>query len=266
MAGIGHDGDILNVRQANSGGFLRLLTTGSMVDTSPSDTPAATARGYISLVADGAIGSIGQAFTINAASDSVLLLQAGQSAYIEQLVGDLTVQRALVGGDLDLRMASDLKIGDIDAGAAVILNVGGDVVDFSSDDSDPSADITATSLMLNVTGDFGKMGERIEINLGTVIDGSVDGDLFIHDFGIITLGRDLTITGEADILSENSMQGSANGKLSANGITLRSKLGDIGIIDPLQRFDILLTSGGLLTASAVNNILLSSGAAIAVQR
>ena len=121
----------LDVRKVDSGGFLRLLTTGSMVDISPDGVAAASAEEYISLISDGMIGSEDTPFTINASGDSVLLLQATQSAYVEQLGDDLTVQLALVGGDFVLTMDDNLSIGDIEVGAGVELNVGGNVVDFS---------------------------------------------------------------------------------------------------------------------------------------
>jgi Ca2+-binding RTX toxin-like protein len=265
MAGVSHDGDVLNVRAANSGGFLRLLTTGSLVDGSASG-PAASAVGYISLIADGAVGQDGRAFTINAGGGSILLLQAGKSAYVHQRGGDLIVQRADVGGSLELTMAEDLRIGVIEAGGQVSLNIGGDLLDLSDDDADPSADITAASLTLNVTGEFGTTGERIEINLVDGITGTVGGSLFVHDLNIFTLGGSLAVTGSADVLSEFSMIGAPNGVLSGNGITLQSVLSDIGVTNPLQRFNILLTGSGLLTALAVNNIVLGSAGAIAVNR
>ncbi|MEC8041530.1 MAG: hypothetical protein VX181_12590, partial [Pseudomonadota bacterium] len=132
VAGIGHDGVELHIREANSGGFLRLLTTGSLIDASLSGTAAATASDYISLIADGAIGTGDQAFTINTLNDAVLLLQAGNDASIEQLGGDLNVQRALTGGDLELTVPQNLIVGDIDAGGTVKLNVGGNVSDFAN--------------------------------------------------------------------------------------------------------------------------------------
>ena len=69
--------------KANAGGFLRITATGSIYDVAPG-AYAATATGYISLIADGDIGTNSQSFRVNVAANSVLLLQSGGSSYIEQ--------------------------------------------------------------------------------------------------------------------------------------------------------------------------------------
>ncbi|MBL4628413.1 MAG: calcium-binding protein, partial [Roseicyclus sp.] len=258
MAGIGHDGVELNVRKAHSGGFLRILTTGNLVDVSGAGGPAATALEYISLISDGEIGTASTAFTINAAGNGVLLVQATGNANIQQLGGTLSVERALVGGDLTLTMAGDLKVGDIDALGTVKLDVGGSVTDLAGDDADPSADITASALILDVDGSFGAAGARIEVDIATTTQGTVGGTLYLHEFKLFTLSdAGLTVAGFADILSEQSMQGAAAGTLTAAGLTLRSKLGNIG--DVTQPFDILLTgTNTVVNARAVNDIWLTS--------
>jgi hypothetical protein len=115
MAGIGHDGTRLDVVSARSGGFLRIVTTGSLADVA-NGAYAAEATGYISLIASRDIGASATPFRVNATAGTTLLLQSGGDAFIRQAGGDLVVSRALTGGTFRLETPANLALGDIDVG------------------------------------------------------------------------------------------------------------------------------------------------------
>jgi hypothetical protein len=271
MSGIGHDGATLNVELANSGGFLRLVTTGNMYDVSFASS-AAAAEGYISLIAGGEIGANATPFRVNVEAGSVLLLQSGQSANIEQKGGHLIVERALVGGDFTLRTPSTLSIGKIEANGVMTIHAGGTVSDRNIDDLDASTDIIAQKLVLDVIGDFGSVENRIEVDIREETTGKVTGVLYLTDIDIFALGAaGLTITGAADIKAFGSIRNDLGGTLSAGTMTLKSSTGNVG--SPLasnessQSLDILITAvGGTLTATAANDIWIKSAGAVAAKR
>ncbi|WP_273523437.1 hypothetical protein [Rhodosalinus sediminis] len=265
MAGIGHDGARLDVESALSGGFLRIVTTGDLRDVA-TGAYAATAEDYISLVSDGAIGDTGSPFRISATGDATLLLQAGSDATVEQVAGaPLTVENALTGGALSLTAPDDLRLGALEAGQGMTLDVGGDVLDAAGDDADPSKDIVARSLTLDVGGAMGAAGNRVEIDVTSGTAGDVGGALWLDDFDDFALasGADLTVGGAADIRARQSMTGQPDATLAGADITLRSRFGDIGTEG--TGFDVRVT-GGVLSAVAANDAWITSAAAVPLQR
>ncbi|WP_237708081.1 hypothetical protein [Oceanicola sp. S124] len=266
LAGIGHDGATLNVKGANAGGFLRIVSTGSLYDVA-SGGYAATASDYVSLVADGSIGTSDSFFRVNITDGSTLMLQTGQDAFIEQKGGDLTVTRALIGGSLDLKTPADLRIGDIDVLGNAKLTVGGNLTDAAGDDADPSLDLNAVTVELDVTGNVGSTGNRIEIDLSGGIFGTVGGNLYLSDYDQFELeaGEDLAVTGTADIAVRQAISGAEGSTLSGNVIVLDSRFSYIGT--QALPFDLLITgSGGHLSAEAVNTIWITSAGALPLMR
>ncbi len=265
MAGIGHNGQALNIREATAGGFLRLTTTGDLVDVA-SGSFAASAEDYISLIAGGAIGSSDTAFRVDIAEGSTLLLQSGTDARVTQVGdGDLFLGFALTGGDLGLSTPADLKLGRATIGGTATLNVADDLTDHADDDADPGLNLEAAKLVLDVGGSVGSTDNRIEIDVIGVISGEVDGSLYLADIDIIQLeaGADLVVDETADITARGSFLGAAGAALRAGDISLRSQSGDIG--SELTRFGVQVTGGGI-TAHAINNIWLSSDMAVPVLR
>ena len=265
MAGIGHDGARLDVARAFSGGFLRIVTTGDLRDVARG-AYAATAEDYISLVSDGAIGRSDSAFRISATGDATLLLQASFDAFVEQVASNaLTVENALTGGALDITAPDDLSLGVLEAGQGMTLDVGGDVRDAAADDADPSKDLVARSLTLDVDGAMGAADNRIEVDVTTGTEGAVNGALWLDDFDVFALasGADLTVSGLADIRARQSLTGQPDATLVASDITLRARLGDIGTQS--TGFDVRVT-GGVLAAVAANDAWITSAAAVPLQR
>ena len=70
---IAYDGDTLNVSKLVAGSTLRLVSTGSIYDVSTGGY-AASATGYLSLVADGSIGTSTTPFKISLGGTTSLFL------------------------------------------------------------------------------------------------------------------------------------------------------------------------------------------------
>jgi hypothetical protein len=98
------------VVSARSGGFLRIVTTGSLADVA-TGAYSAEATGYISLIASTDIGASATPFRVNATAGTTLLLQSGGDAFIRQAGGDLVVSRALTGGTFRLARRSSCRPG-----------------------------------------------------------------------------------------------------------------------------------------------------------
>ena len=255
-AGIGHDGQTLNILSAQSAGFLRLVTTGSIYDASSSGY-AASANNYVSLIADGQIGTDTGFFRVSLGAGTELLLQSGTSAFIEQVASnDLTLASALTGTNLVVKTPGSLQVGEIRAIGSATLEVGGDVTDLAADDSDASVDVRANELVLDVTGNVGSAQNRIEVLLSRGVVGSVGGDITLHEFDIFHLGQDLSIGGDIDLLARNSIISDAGINLAAQNISFESQNAFIGSVS--NAMNIQLGTGGLFTANAVTAVYFTS--------
>jgi len=256
LAGVGHDGATLNVVRAEAGGFLRVVTTGDLHDVS-SNATAAVARDYISLIADGDIGTTSQHFGVNVSAGSVLLLQSGGNSYVAQRGGSLIVEKALTGGSFTLTTPSSLQIGEIEVLGTFSLSAGGSITDRSPDDADPFVDIKAASLVLDVTGSLGVAGNNIEIDVTGGVSGTVATNAYLQDFDLFRVDSDLTIGGIANFDVQNTLTTDADATLNAGTLTLNSRAGNIGT--STQSFDVNITGvSGSVTGTAISDIWMSS--------